>query len=66
VTRHFRTVRRVFGWCRNVVDSIRHGEDDMRTVYGDNPNGLTPEEIALHGSVNLNLSHGMTGGLGGM
>lgn len=23
--------RRTFGWCRSMIDSIRHGEDNMRT-----------------------------------
>lgn len=57
-------VRRSFAWCRNAVDSIRHGEDDMRAVYGDNPSDLAPEQIALQGSVTLNLSHMTTSGLG--
>ena len=32
-------VRRSYRWFINVVDSIRHGEDDMRAIYGDHPNG---------------------------
>ncbi|MEO5710753.1 MAG: hypothetical protein ABIQ59_13125 [Nocardioidaceae bacterium] len=57
-------VRRSFAWCRNAVDSIRHGEGDVRAVCGDNPNNLTPDQIALQGSVTLDLSHMTAGGLG--
>jgi hypothetical protein len=58
-------VRRSFGWCRGVVESIRHGEDDMRAIYGDHPNGQqSPEQTALQASVTMNISHLTSGGLG--
>ena len=58
-------VRRSFGWCRGVVEAIRHGEDDMRAIYGDDPNGQqSPEQTALQASVTMNISHLTSGGLG--
>ena len=58
-------VRRAYRWSMNVVDSIRHGEDDMRAIYGDHPNGSqSPEQIALEASVAHNISNLGAGGLG--
>jgi hypothetical protein len=50
-------LRRTYGWFVSVVDLVRNGEDDMRAVYRHHPSGsLTPEQIALQGSVSLNLT----------
>lgn len=50
-------MRRTYGWFVSVVDLVRNGVDDMRAVYRDHPSGsLTPEQIALQGSVSLNLT----------
>ncbi len=58
-------IRRTFGWCRSIVDSVRHGEDDMRTIYGDHPNGApSPEQAMLEGSVAHNIGNMGAGGLG--
>jgi len=58
-------LRRSCRWFVGVVDLVRNGEDDMRAVYGDHPNdSLTPEQIALQGSVSLNLTQLGHGGLG--
>ena len=51
------SLRRTYGWFVSVVDLVRNGVDDMRAVYRDHPSGsLTPEQIALQGSVSLNLT----------
>ena len=58
-------VRRTYRWFVDVVDSIRHGEDDMRAVYGDHPNGSkSPEQTALEASVAHNIGNIGNGGLG--
>ena len=58
-------LRRTYHWFINVVDSIRHGEDDMRAIYGDHPNGSrSPEQTALEASVAHNIGNLGNGGLG--
>ena len=60
-------LRRSFGWCRNVVDTVRHGGHDLRAGYGDRPDGAqSPEQGARQGSVNLNLSNPGGGHMGGL
>lgn len=57
--------RRTGRWFLNVVDSIRHGEDDMRTIHGDHPNGSkSPEQAILEASVAHSIGNLGNGGLG--
>jgi hypothetical protein len=52
-------------WFVNLVDSIRHGEEDLRTLYGDHPNGAkSPEQTMLEASVAHNIGNLGNGGLG--
>ena len=58
-------VRRSFGWCRGVVESIRHPKDDLRAMYGEHPHGQQlPEQAGPQASVTMNTSHLTSGGLG--
>lgn len=60
----FGLARRVVRGVAGIVYAIRHGEEDMRAVYGEHPNGApSGEETMVQGSVNLNLSQLGNGGL---
>jgi hypothetical protein len=37
-------LRRGWGWVREILHQIHSGEDDMRAIYGDNPNGRSEAE----------------------
>ena len=49
-------LRRSFGWCRNVVDTVRHG----------GKGAPSPEQSARRGPVNLDLSNPGGGSMGGL
>ena len=37
-------LRRGWRWVREILHQIHAGEDDMRAIYGDNPNGRSDAE----------------------
>jgi hypothetical protein len=54
------------GWrlVREILHQIHSGEDDMRAIYGDNPNGR-PDAERIAGAAALGNLGNMGGGAGG-
>jgi hypothetical protein len=55
-------VRRGWRWVREIAHQIHAGEDEMRAVYGDNPNGRPDAERIAAAAALSNL--GNVGGAG--
>jgi hypothetical protein len=58
-------LRRGGRWVREIVHQIHAGEDDMRAVYGDNPNGRPDAERIAGAAALSNLGNMSGGGAGG-
>lgn len=52
-------------WVREIVHQIHAGEEDMRAVYGDNPNGRPDAERIAAAAALSNLGNMSGGGAGG-
>jgi hypothetical protein len=55
-------LRRGWRWVRMIVHQIHAGEDDMRAVYGDNPNGRPDAERLAAAAALSNLGNFGGGG----
>lgn len=62
-TREPGRIRRAWRWTREIAHQIHSGEDDMRAVYGDNPNNRPDAERIAAAAALSNL--GNVGGAGG-
>jgi len=55
-------MRRGWRWAREIAHQIHAGEDEMRAIYGDNPNGRPDAERIAAAAALSNL--GNVGGAG--
>ena len=57
-------LRRLWRSVRGIVHQVRSGEDEMRAVYGDNPNHVSDEERIAGAAALNNLGNFGGGGTG--
>jgi hypothetical protein len=57
-------LRRAWRWLREIAHQIHAGEDEMRQIYGDNPNGRPDAERIAAAAALSNLGN-VGGGSGG-
>jgi hypothetical protein len=48
---------RAWGYLREIVHQIHSGEEDMRAVYGDNPNHVSDENRVAGAAALSNLAN---------